>query len=144
MILDRTGLLSENQAITATAVSTNIIDLGAVGIVPKAGAAGKRDVGKGTVIPFALRVTQTFNNLTSLIVTLEVSVDAAFTSPVEVFRSPTYPLADLVTGARHLLPDSIPIGANLRYLRAKYTVAGTAPTLGQIYACVAMGIQTNG
>lgn len=143
MILDRTALLSENQPITATGFSTNIIDLGAVGIVPKAGAAGKRDIGKGTEIPLAMRVTQSFNNLTSLIVTLEVATDAAFTTPVEVFRSPTYALADLTTSARHLLPDSIPVGTNLRFLRAKYTVAGTAPTLGQIYACVSMGNQTN-
>ncbi len=143
MILDRTALFSENQAITATTASTNIVDLGATGIVYGAGASPKRDIGRGTQVPLAIRVTQAFNNLTSLRVDVEVATDAAFTSPVVAFQSPAYPIADLAIGARHLLPDFIPVGANLRYMRLKYTVVGTAPSTGQIYAGVSMGNQTN-
>jgi hypothetical protein len=79
-----------------------------------------------------------------LTITIEVSVDAAFTSPVVVYTSPAYVLADVATGARALLPDSIPVGTNLQYMRLKYTVAGTAPTLGKITAGVSMGNQTSG
>jgi hypothetical protein len=144
MILDLTELFSNAQAITATAASTNIIDTGAPGTVYKAAAALRRDMGKGNQIPLTLRVVQSFNNLTSLIVTYEVADDAAFTTnKTTVFTSPTYALADLATGARHLLPDYVPVGADRRYHRLLYTVAGTAPTLGQITAGFSMGNQTN-
>lgn len=145
MIMDLTSLLSNAQAVTATSFSTNILDLGQPGTVYNAGAAPKRDIGKGTRIPFAIRVVQAFNNLTSIVVTMEVADDAAFTTNLTtVFTSPTYALADLQPGARQILPDEIPVGANRRYLRLKYTMAGTAPTVGQITAGVSMGDQTNG
>lgn len=144
MIFSANQIFSSDQALTATAVSTNVIDLGAVGIVPRAGAAAKRDIGKGTNIPIRVQVTQSFNNLTSLIVTVEQSVDEAFTSPVIAFTSPTYALADLAVGARDLLPEEVPVGVNLRYVRLKYTIAGTAPTLGKVFAGITMGNQTNG
>ncbi len=56
---------------------------------------------------------------------------------------PTYALADLAVGAKLLLPDELPVGTDERYLRLKYTVAGTAPTLGKITAGVTAGNQTN-
>jgi|SRR6478735_167966 len=144
MIFDLTELFSNAQAITATAASTNIIDTGAPGTVYGAAAALRRDLGKGNGIPLAIRVVQSFNNLTSLIITYEVADDAAFTTnKTTVFTSPTYALADLASGARHLLPDLVPVGADRRYHRLLYTIAGTAPTLGQITAGVVMGNQTN-
>lgn len=144
MIFDLTEMFSNAQAITATAASTNNIDTGATGTAYGAAAALRRDMGKGTVIPLAIRVVQSFNNLTSLIITYEVADDAAFsTNKTTVFTSPTYVLADLAAGARHLLPDSIPVTADRRYQRLLYTVAGTAPTLGQITAGIVAGNQTN-
>lgn len=144
MITDLTTLFSNAQAITATANSTNILDLGAPGTIPgPGGTALVRDVGKGEPIPLLVTVVQSFNNLTSLTISLQVATDTAFTSPVTVDVSPTYALADLAVGARYLLPDSIPVGSNLRYMRLVYTVAGTAPTTGQITAGLVMGRQTN-
>lgn len=144
MIFDSTELFSNAQAITATAASTNVWDTGATGTTYGGAAAFRRDMGKGTPIPLALRVVQSFNNLTSLIITYEVADDAAFTTnKTTVFTSPTYALADLATGARHLLPDQVPVTADRRYHRLLYTVAGTAPTLGQITAGVVAGNQTN-
>lgn len=144
MITDLTTLLSNAQAITATANSTNILDLGAPGTIPGPnGTALQRDPGKGEPIPLLVTVVQSFNNLTSLTISIQVATDTAFTSPVTVDVSPAYALADLAVGARYLLPDTIPVGSNLRYLRLVYTVAGTAPTLGQITAGVVMGRQTN-
>ena len=61
-----------------------------------------------------------------------------------MFNSPTYALADLAIGARNLLPESVPIGTNERYMRLKYTLVGTAPTTGKITAGVTAGNQTNG
>lgn len=144
MIFDRTELFSDSQAITATTASTNVLDTGGTGTVYGAAAALRRDLGKGTPIPLAIRVVQSFNNLTSLTITYEVADDAAFsTNKTTVFTSPTYALADLASGARHLLPDFVPVTADRRYHRLLFTVAGTAPTLGKITAGIVAGNQTN-
>ena len=141
MIMDRTLLFSDRQAITATATSTNIVDLGATGTVYGASAPMVRDVGNGELIPLHCGVTESFNNLTSLTISIEVDDNAAFTSAKIVFTSPAYTAAQLATGAKRLLPDSLPTGTDERYVRLRYTVAGVAPTLGRITAGVTMGNQ---
>lgn len=141
-ILSRAQQFSNAQAITATAASTNVIDTGATGTVYMAAAALARDLGKGTSIPLSISVVQNFNNLTSLTIAYQVATDAAFTTPVTVIQSPAYTLAQLNSGI-NLQPTEVPVNANLRYHRLYYTVAGTAPTLGQITAALAMGVQTN-
>jgi hypothetical protein len=143
MITDLTTLFSNAQSITATAPSTNSIDLGGTGTIYGYAAPVVRDIGKGADIPIRVTVVQSFNNLTNMVITIEDSIDAAFTSPVIVASSPTYVLADLQTGAKLLLPERLPTNTNLRYVRLKYTITGTAPTLGQITAGVTEGNQTN-
>lgn len=144
MIFDSTELFSSAQAITATAASTNVWNTGTPGTVYKAAAALRRDMGKGNQVPLTIRVNQTFNNLTNMIITYEVADDAAFTTnKTTVFVSPTYVLADLAAGAKLLLPDRVPINADRQYHRLLYTITGTTPTLGQITAGIVMGDQTN-
>ena len=142
MILDRAEMFSNAQAVTATTASTNVLDTGATGTTYGGAAALIRDLGKGTPVPLAIRVVQNFNNLTSLTIAYQVSDDAAFTTPVTVIQSPAYTLTQLNAGT-HLVPDMVPAGANKRFHRLLYTVAGTAPTLGQITAGLSMGNQTN-
>lgn len=141
-ILSKAELFSNAQAVTATAASTNVIDTGATGTVYAAAAALARDLGKGSGVPLSISVVQNFNNLTSLTIAYQVATDAAFTTPVTVIQSPAYTLAQINSGI-NLQPTEVPINANLRYHRLLYTVAGTAPTLGQITAGYAMAIQTN-
>jgi hypothetical protein len=143
MILDRTGLLSENQAITATAASTNVVDLGKTGTPYGSLSALRRDVGRGEGVPFFIGVTESFNNLTSLTITIQTDDNAAFSSPTTVYTTPAYTLAQLATGGAHLLPDELPVGTNEQFFRLLYTVAGTAPTTGRITAGVTMARQTN-
>ncbi|MDH7974438.1 hypothetical protein QH494_19795 [Sphingomonas sp. AR_OL41] len=144
MIFDSTTLFSNAQAVTATAASTNIIDLGATGTVFGAASAITRDIGKGAEVPIGIRVVEAFNNLTSLTVTVETDDNAGFSSPTTVWTSIGFPVADLVPGARLLLPDEVPVGVSERYVRLKYTVAGTAPTTGKITAGIVAAVQTNG
>lgn len=144
MIFDVTEQFSNAQPITATAASTNVIDTGATGTVVNASAALMRDLGKGNLVPLAIRVVQSFNNLTSLQISYQVATDAAFTTPKTVAQSPVYTLAQMQTDAQAIVPDFVPTGANLRYHRLLYTVTGTAPTLGQITAGFVAGNQTNG
>lgn len=141
MIFDTTNLFSDQQAITATAVSTNIIDLGAPGQAYGAAAALARDIGKGTGTPLLIQVTQAFNNLTSLTVTVQESTDAAFTSPNNITAT-TVALADLVAG-KVIVPEVWPRSKGYRYIRLSYTVTGTAPSTGKITAGITMGNQAN-
>jgi hypothetical protein len=144
MIFDLTELFSNAQAITASTASTNILDTGNPGTVYGAALPLRRDLGKGNPLPLAIRVVQSFNNLTSLTVSYQVADDAAFsTNLTTVFVSPAYTLAQMASGGGYILPDSVPVEANRRYHRLFYTIAGTAPTLGQITAGIVAGNQTN-
>jgi len=142
MIIDATTLFSDSQAITATAASTNVIDLGATGTPAGSSVALSRDIGKSGEIPLLVEVTEAFNNLTSLAIAVQVATDAAFTSPVEV-ATRTYLLAELTLGKRLSFPAEFPEGTNLRYVRIRYTVTGTAPTTGKVWAGVVASRQTS-
>jgi hypothetical protein len=139
MIVDANNIFSDSQAITATAASTNVLDLGAAGTPFGAPAAVDQDVGKGNQIPIALNVTQAFNNLTSLAVALQKSADNS--TWVEV-ATRTYLLAELGIGQLSF-PAQVPVGSDARYLRFNYTVAGTAPTTGKIFAGIVAARQSN-
>jgi hypothetical protein len=69
--LDRQNLFSSDQSITASANSTDILDLG----------SSSRDVGAGETNNVLVQVTEAFNNLTSLTVTLQTASTENFVSP---------------------------------------------------------------
>lgn len=141
MIIDKTTQFSDQQAITATAPSTNIIDLGATGTVINAAAAIPRRISAGgDPIPLLVQVTEAFNNLTSLKIDLELDTTSTIT-PDKVITLGTFTLAELVRGFQipwRYLPD----GINMRYMQLRYTVTGTAPTLGKITAGIVAAVQT--
>jgi hypothetical protein len=143
MILDNTLVLSDSQAITADAGSTNVIDLGAPGTAYGAPAALAYDVGKGTDIEIIVHVTEAFNTLTSLQVQIQVDDNAAFSSPAVVAMGPVIPLASLTLGARINWPSRLPEGVNERYFRLFYDITGTPPTTGKITAAIVAAKQTN-
>ena len=139
MILSAQQLFSDDQAITVSADSTNVIDLGAPGTPYGAAAALNRDIGKGAKIPLLVQVTSNFNTLTSL--TINLSTGAATTLGTTI-ASQTIALAGLVAGKQFNL-DYLPNGIVERYLGIEYVVTGTAATLGTITAGITMGVQTN-
>ncbi|UPK31831.1 hypothetical protein IVB18_26235 [Bradyrhizobium sp. 186] len=135
MIFDLQTLLSNAQAIVASAVSTNVVDLGPIanGLV--------RDIGKGRNTPLLIQVVEDFNNLTSLKVDLQVADDAAFGTNLTTVWSSTEVLANLKAGYI-FVPENITRRTNRRFMRLNYTVTGTAPTTGKITAGVTMGNQS--
>jgi len=141
MIVDNTLVFSDSQAVTADAGSTNVVDIGAAGTAYGHAAAVARDIGKATEIPLHVSVTEAFNNLTTLRVSLQSDDNAAFSSPKEI-ASRDYALANLTLGAVLPFPAEIPEGADERYLRLFYDVTGTAPTTGKLFAAVVAGRQT--
>ena len=129
MIFDRQTLLSDAQVITATGPSTNVIHLGPI----KAGLT--RDIGKGEPIPFLMQVVESFNNLTSLEIKVQVDDNEAFSSPKQIGTTGLLVLADLALGKKINI-DSVPRDADERFFRLYYDVTGTAPTTGKITAGV--------
>lgn len=138
MILSNESLMSNQQAVTATALSTNIIDTGELGTPVRGVAALRGDVGKGTPIEVLVQVTEDFNNLTSLKVAIETGTTASLGT---VLAEETIAVADLVAGKRSNL-RYLPTGAN-RFIGIRYTVTGSAPTTGKVTAGVTQGIPTN-
>jgi hypothetical protein len=139
MILSAQQLFSDDQAITATAISTNVIDLGAADTPYGGVAALKQDVGKGVPVPVLVQVTEAFNTLTSLTITLETG---ATTSLGTVLNSEVVTLANLIVGKQTFM-QFLPNGVTSRYLGVRYTVTGSNPTLGKVTAGISGGNQTN-
>jgi hypothetical protein len=134
-------MFSDGQALVATAASANQLDAGKVG-TPRWHIAGYNyDLGV-SYIPLALVVTESFNNLTSITVTVRTDDNAAMSSPTVVSTSPAIPLTRLTKGSLILIPCEIPEGTRERYIDLNYTLAGTAPTTGKITAGVVAGRQS--
>lgn len=131
MFLDNRALFSDDQAITASAASTESYDLGAAGKTYD-GAQIQRNMGKAGHIPLLIQITEDFDNLTDLKIALQSDDDPAFGSPKEV-ASETILLADLKAGKISSI-DKLPRGVKERYLRFFYTVNGAAPSQGKITA----------
>lgn len=135
MILDKQNLFSEDQAITVTAVSTNVIDLGADN------ARNQLDNEKGDVEVF-VQVTTAFSGGTSLKVTLQADDDEAFGSAVTILDSAAIVTASLVAGYQFKLGKLPRLGsADKRYLRLNYTVVGTM-SAGKVLAGLIRDRQT--
>lgn len=132
MIFDLTNKFSSDQAVTSTAASENVIDLGASG----------RDIGIGEVVPLRIAVTEDFATLTSLQVSVQTS-DTEGSGYVDVILSPAIAAASLVNGYVFNI-NSVPRGVLGRYVRLNYTVAGSAATAGKINAGITAGNQENG
>lgn len=142
MIFDAQTLFSDGQAVTATAASTNTIDLGATG-TPYGGSALVRDPGKGCKVPISVTVTEAFATLTSLTISVETDDNTGFSSAATVFTTTAIPVATLVLGYSVPMLIEIPEGTKERYVRLKYTVGGSIATAGKITAGIVAARQTN-
>lgn len=122
--IDPAHQFSASQAITATADSTNVIDLGSTPTL--------RDMGIRPMI-LEVIVTEAFNNLTTLGIALKsdstTNLDTSETVHVDLGA---VALASLTLGRRFQF--TLPFGDYERYLGIEYVVTGTAPTLGRVSA----------
>jgi len=139
MILSNEQKFSDQQAITATARSTDVVDLGVAGTPYGAVAPLNNDKGKGCKVPILIQVTEDFDALTSLNIAIETGATEALGT---VVISKDVLLADLVAGYQFPV-DVLPNEIDEQYLGARYTVTGGPPTVGKITAGPSMGNQTN-
>ena len=120
MILDYENTYSDDQAITATAVSTNVIDHTVA------------DIGPGEPVQIVVQVTEAFDAGT-LQVVLQTDSDEAFGTAVDL--QTTAAIATPAVGyqfALSILPENMNI-----YSRLNYVVTGT-PTTGTVVAGLAL------
>jgi hypothetical protein len=110
---------------------------------PYESAAIARNLGDGTDIPLLLQITEQFNNLTSLTITFESADNAALsTNPIVMATTGAIPLAALLLGYRPLMTRIVPHGLMKDFCGFRYTIAGTAPTLGKVTAAIATEVQS--
>ena len=120
MLLDQQELLSDAQALTATAVSTNKYDTGM--------ASSKFGAGKAIGIGFFVEVAADFTTTDETYTfALCSDGDAALGSPT-VHESRAILAATLVAGYKFFMALD-PNADCERYIGARYTLAGTTPTL---------------
>lgn len=127
------------QAITATAISSNVLDL------RNASAPALVDEGlNGPETWLIVQTIQAFNLLTSLAITLESdSAVGLGSAPVVHFSTGAILLAAL-TANTVLARVQLPSADYKRYLGLRYTVTGTNPSQGSILAYLSVGgVQRN-
>jgi hypothetical protein len=126
MMYDKLNTFGTDQAVTTTAASTDIIDLGAA-----------RDMGNGEPLELVILVTQNVTAAGAATVTfaLETDDNAGFSSPVVLGNSGAIGKA-LLTAGTEVLRVKVPLDAE-RYLRTNYTVATGPLTAGTFTAFLA-------
>ncbi|MDI9505526.1 MAG: hypothetical protein QM271_05395 [Bacillota bacterium] len=120
MILDKQNLFSDDQAVTVTADSTNVIDLGIAGM------------GKGEPVRLFAQVTTTFDGGTSLKASLVTSDSTPFSGAPSLVEPAASAAASLLAGYAFGLGGFMPEEIK-RYNKLVYTVVGTM-TAGTITA----------
>jgi hypothetical protein len=115
MILDAQLQFSKTQALTATAVSTNSIDLGV-----------QRNIGIGTGMAVIVTCDVALAGTTpTLQVGIQFDDNSSFSSPNTV--SSSIQVSALAAGSKIVVPvPAMPNGE--RYVRLNYTLGGTTPT----------------
>ena len=115
MITDSLLRVSEDQAVTSTAYSTNTVDLSAA-----------RDVGEGTTLYMNFALTEAFANGTNITFEVVTSANANLSSHDVVGSSTTIATAALTLGKNIVVAINPQIASKgKRYLGARYVVTGT-------------------
>ncbi len=142
MIKDAENEFSADQAITATARSTNHIDLGASGTPPGGAQALTRDIGQGKPIPILCEVVEAFTAAGAATLTVDAETDdnTGFSSAKNVWSSGAIAKATLVVGYQFLI-YYVPRSTDERYFGLNYTVATGPFTAGKINAGIVASLQ---
>ena len=151
MYVDSQIEFSDAQAVTATAISSNVYDLfsmglggGATDVTPNT----RLDIGQGTdnlylVVNTAVTATDTGNDAT-LTITLESADDAGLTTNAQVhYSSGAIAFASFATAGTTLVAIRLPSALYRRYLGVRYTVASGPLTAGAFDAFVTPTLQQN-
>ncbi|ECO5283710.1 hypothetical protein QL374_004904 [Salmonella enterica] len=134
MILDKLLMFSEAQAVTASAASTDVIDLGPIDDT-------RRDIGIGYPLEFWVMVntTATADGAATVNVQLQTSHDNS--TWTTIYDSGALALAKLTAGNR-VASAKVPSGV-LRYLRVNYSVVTGPLTAGAFTSGINLDVDAN-
>lgn len=126
MMYDKLNTFGTDQAVTTTAASTDIVDLGAA-----------RDMGNGEPLELVVLVTETVTaaGAATVTFTLETDDNAGFSSTFVLASSGAVAKPALTAGTE-VLRVKVPLDAE-RFLRTNYTVATGPLTAGKFTAFLA-------
>lgn len=130
MLMDAELLFSDEQAVTTTAASTNIVDL----------LAANRDIGKGEDLELIVSVDEavTASGAATVVFALQTDDNSGFSSATDLFATAAIGKATLVAGyvaVKIKLPRGIE-----RFLRVNYTVATGPLTAGKFTAAIVRNV----
>ncbi|TBL50578.1 hypothetical protein EYY98_09075 [Obesumbacterium proteus] len=134
MILDKLLMFSEAQAVTATAASTDVIDLGPID-------GTRRDIGVGYPLEFwtTVNTTATASGAATVNVQLQTSPDNSTWTTIA--SSGDLALSALVAGKR-IVSQKVPSGVQ-KYLRVNYTVGNGPLTAGAFTSGINLDVDNN-
>lgn len=130
MIIDKFLQVSDDQAVTASAASTDVIDFGQTN--PNSGMSDRLHV--------VINVGETATAAGAATVTFSVEESTNNSDWTTAVSTAAIGKAALVAGAQIVLPMPVQHG---RYVRVYYTVATGPLTAGKFSAQVVAGIQAN-
>jgi len=134
MILDKLLMFSEAQAVTNTAASTDVIDLGPID-------GTRRDIGVGYPLELFVNVNTTAAAAGAATVNIALQTSPDNSTWTTLATSGDLALTALTAGKR-VVSQKVPQGV-LRYLRVNYTV-GTGPlTAGAFTAGINLDVDNN-
>lgn len=151
MYVDKQTEFSDAQAVTSTAISSNVLDIFSV----KAGAAASGDYTPNTRLDIGIGedvwiVVQTQTAATdsgsdaTLTVTLESADDVGLSTNAQVhLSSGALTFATFSVAGTQLLVARLPSGLYRRYIGVRYTVASGPLTAGNFDAFLTNGMQAN-
>lgn len=134
MILDKLLMFSEKQAVTTTATSTDVIDLGPID-------GTRRDIGVGYPLEFWTTVNTTATAAGAATVNVQLQTSPDNSTWTTIASSGDLALSALVAGKR-IVSQKVPSGVQ-KYLRVNYTV-GTGPlTAGAFTSGINLDVDNN-
>jgi hypothetical protein len=130
MYIDKALQVSNEQAVTASAASTDVIDFGQAN--PNTG------LNENLTMAFTVDVTATASGSATVVFSIQDSADNS--TFADVIATGVIAKADIVAGAQFLLPMP---PKHRRYVRGYYTVATGPLTAGKVSAQAVAGVQQN-
>jgi hypothetical protein len=131
MIMDKFLEFSDAQAVTATAISTNVVDLYPLGNNTVTNLT--RDIGTGEniylIVNTLAAATDTGSDAT-LTITLESDDNTSLSSPTVHFSTAALAFAAFSPAGTNLVKIKLPAGDYQRYLGVRFTVANGPLTAG--------------
>ena len=143
MYVDSQELFSDAQAVTATAISTNVLDLNAAS---NSNVPLLQDIGVGEASVYLVVMTTTTatdsGSDATLTITLESDSTANLATSATVhYSSGALAFAAFATAGTILVQIPLPLGDYERYLGVRYTVASGPLTAGAFTAFLTKDIQ---